>query len=136
MTATYLPDNMKLLRKRRGLTQQQMAQGIGISTAAYNNYESGKRQMPPEKVEELGGVLEVNAYDLQHTDLAELPEGAVGPVHAAVRSYDLAAMPRDELVAYCRSLQQEVGRLRDGLAKQKTWRREVLDTLAYLQKKA
>ena len=38
--------NLRLLRKKRNLTQEKAAQKLGCSRAAYSSYERG-RKMPP-----------------------------------------------------------------------------------------
>ena len=43
--AEIYSDNLKELRRDRGLTQRDMAQRLGISTSLYNFYETGRREM-------------------------------------------------------------------------------------------
>lgn len=44
MSNIQLVKNMKILRKRYNLTQQQLADRINISRQAYSNYETNKRE--------------------------------------------------------------------------------------------
>lgn len=44
---------LSTLRKNKNLTQQQVADGLGISRQAYANYESGKRQPDPDMLMKL-----------------------------------------------------------------------------------
>ena len=37
-------ENLKILRKARGITQKQVAETIGMSEAAYQKYEYGTRE--------------------------------------------------------------------------------------------
>ena len=51
--------NIKLLRKRMGLSQKEMANMLGVTVSAYNMYETGARTMSQDilkKLSELHGV--------------------------------------------------------------------------------
>ena len=41
---TYLPANLKILREEKKLSQQQIADYIGIKQRAYSDYENGKSE--------------------------------------------------------------------------------------------
>ena len=60
-TRNCLYANIRTLRKRQRITQEQMAQHLGISRRTYANYERGIHAMPVE-------VL-VSIADIFHTTL-------------------------------------------------------------------
>lgn len=44
--ASSLADRLKAVRERAGLSQDAMSKAVGVSVAAYRNYEWGNRDMP------------------------------------------------------------------------------------------
>ncbi|MGB3183890.1 MAG: helix-turn-helix transcriptional regulator [Cyclobacteriaceae bacterium] len=130
----YLTTNMKWLRAHRQLNQKEVAAHIGVSTAAYNNYEQGKRQLPPEVLERLAGLYACNAYDLRHTDLSALPADTAGTVVPVRRHSELTDMDKDDLVAYNLAMQQEVLRIRQQLARCMQWIDNVEQTIGDIRK--
>lgn len=64
---------MKLLRlrewrERRGLTQQDLADGSGVSQNAISNYETGRRNARPSTARKLADALGVGIEDLIRSD--------------------------------------------------------------------
>lgn len=53
-------DNIKRLRKNKGLTQQQIADEIGINRGSYSNWEKGKREPSFENLVKLGDLFDVS----------------------------------------------------------------------------
>lgn len=51
MTMSPSPDDVRLARKNTGLTQEQAAQVIGATRRAWQEWEAGRRNMPPAKWE-------------------------------------------------------------------------------------
>lgn len=51
---------LRSLREKRGLSQKDVAQRIGVTRAAYNKYESGASR-PVRKLEELSSLFGVTA---------------------------------------------------------------------------
>lgn len=52
-------DNLKLARKLRGLSQGEVADGIGVARSTYALYESGKRDPGVEGLKKIAKVLDV-----------------------------------------------------------------------------
>lgn len=48
------------VRKQKGISQTEMASKLGISLAAYNHYENGKRKIPQEVVSKICKILEID----------------------------------------------------------------------------
>lgn len=56
-----LSDRIRFLRKKYGLSQQQLAQAIGVSQSAIAHYESNTR-LNPKKILEIAEVFNVNPH--------------------------------------------------------------------------
>ncbi len=53
-------ENIRRIRKERGLTQKQLGELVGASEAYIRAYESGRRNPKPSSLEKLAGALAVN----------------------------------------------------------------------------
>lgn len=51
---------IKILRKTRGLTQQQLAERLNVKRSTISNYEIGRRSPHIKELEEISEVLGVN----------------------------------------------------------------------------
>lgn len=54
-------DRLAELRKKRGLTQQQIAEQIGIKQNSYSDWETGKNEPNLKNVVKLANILDVTA---------------------------------------------------------------------------
>ena len=57
-------NNIKSLRKKRGLTQKHMASLLNIPSSTYSNYENNNREPSKDILFKVAKVLEVNICDL------------------------------------------------------------------------
>lgn len=64
MADKVIKNNIKELRKKRGLTQQQLAEKIGISQVHLGRLESNARSMDLEQVEKIAAALGVKPFDI------------------------------------------------------------------------
>ncbi len=55
---------LRSFRKQRGLTQQQVADSLGISVRAYQYYETGDRTPTLGKAFKLGKILDIKLEEL------------------------------------------------------------------------
>ncbi|MDU3459954.1 MAG: helix-turn-helix transcriptional regulator [Streptococcus oralis] len=53
-------EKLKMLRKKEGFTQQQIADEIGVNRGSYSNWEKGKREPSFENLVKLADLLEVS----------------------------------------------------------------------------
>jgi len=61
--------NLKKIRTKKGLTQQQVADGVGIDRVTYTNYELGKRTPDADVIKNLSIFFNVTAdYILGNTN--------------------------------------------------------------------
>lgn len=65
---------IRILRKSRGLTQQQLAELLGVQRATISNYEIGRRSPHIKELEKLADILGVNLeyFGVLNNDLDEL----------------------------------------------------------------
>jgi len=64
-----LNERLSKLRKSKKLTQQDMADKLGITRQGYGNYESGKRDIDSNTLIKISDILRVNTdYLLGRTD--------------------------------------------------------------------
>ena len=64
-------ENLRAARKAAGLTQQQVADRIGVTKSTYCNYEAGKREPDVPKIWEIIRVLGVSGDELLETGFSE-----------------------------------------------------------------
>ena len=57
-------ERLKRLRKARKLSQERLAEAIGISYSAYRRYESGERDMPLSIAVRLADLCQVSLDEL------------------------------------------------------------------------
>lgn len=53
-------EKLKVLRKKKGLTQQQIADEIGVNRGSYSNWENGKREPNFENLSMLACIFDVS----------------------------------------------------------------------------
>lgn len=63
-------EQLKRARISQGLTQQQVADRIGITNSTYCGYETGKRQPDVSKIKQLANVLNTSGDVLLETGFA------------------------------------------------------------------
>lgn len=71
--------NLKKLRQERGLTQQQVADELGITKATYSGYETGRREPDVFKIKALAKLFDVSGDDLLETGYADTNKKAPEP---------------------------------------------------------
>jgi transcriptional regulator with XRE-family HTH domain len=64
MNTTYIGQKIKKLRELKNLTQEHMAQSIGVSQGAYSRMEVGETEMTYSKLEKIAEVLEMRPEDI------------------------------------------------------------------------
>ncbi len=73
----FLGNNLKTLRKRKNLTQDEAAEKIGISRTKINAYENGHSEPTIDSLTLLAGFYQVNIDTLIKIDLSKLSEKQV-----------------------------------------------------------
>lgn len=72
-TEKFARQRLKELRKKRCLTQEQLAELIGVGPKAISHYESG-RSLPTKHLVEIAEALEVSVAELFEDDFETLSE--------------------------------------------------------------
>lgn len=67
MEAKTVLQNLVKLRTNRHLSQEQMAEIIGVSRPTYINIESGKRELTISEVQKIADFFQVSVYELYTT---------------------------------------------------------------------
>ena len=57
-------ENLKIARDRKGLSQKEMAESIGVAKSTYSLYESGNREPNVLTIKKIADVLSVSADEL------------------------------------------------------------------------
>ena len=89
-------ENLKALRKERGLTQEEFAKQSGVSRSAIGMYESGKREPSFETLELFSDFFNVDMNKL----LGQEPPAAPPSAQEAAEPYKAPLTKRDELTEH------------------------------------
>ncbi len=60
--------NLKRAREQKGLSQKEVAEGIGVAKSTYSMYESGNREPNVQTIRKIADVLNVSADELLGLD--------------------------------------------------------------------
>jgi DNA-binding XRE family transcriptional regulator len=60
---TYISNNIKAYRVRSGLTQEKIANILGISRVTYNDYEVNPQKVKMETLQQIADILNCNLSD-------------------------------------------------------------------------
>ena len=61
-------ENLKIARERKGLSQKDIAAGIGVAKSPYSLYESGNREPNVQTIKKIADLLNVSADELLGID--------------------------------------------------------------------
>lgn len=78
----YIAQNIRLLRKRMGLSQQDLAERVGLNRGNIASYESGTAEPKICKLLRISKLFEINTHDLTRYDLSE-----AGRLERAMQSF-------------------------------------------------
>jgi len=74
LTGVYLYKNLKVLRKSKGWTQDEMLSVCGITRSTWSNYETGQTEPDLETIVKISGIFGVSIDDLILKDLSNVLE--------------------------------------------------------------
>lgn len=61
-------ENLKNARERRGLSQKEVAEKIGVAKSTYSLYESGNREPNVQTIKKIADLLKITADELLGLD--------------------------------------------------------------------
>lgn len=82
----YLKENIKLLRKRKKRSQEEVSASLGITRSAYNSYENGVAEPGIQILLKLSDYFQINLDKLIRLDLNLIPENQLIQLE---KGYDL-----------------------------------------------
>lgn len=97
-------ENIKRIRKERGLTQKRLGELCGIAEPNIRKYENGKQNPKLETVEKIASALGVTPFDLMGFDYWDQKNPNTGKKHAEYVSFE----------AYLKSLGYTVEEITEG----------------------
>jgi len=65
----YIPNNIRFLRKQKGMTQGQLGQLFGVTDSQITNYEKGKSSPPVDVVHKMSVYFEIDLNSFFNVDL-------------------------------------------------------------------
>lgn len=89
-----MKNNLREIRIRRGKTQKEVGEYLGVTEAAYGRYENSQRKLTDETLMELSRYFECTVDDILAPDLASIPEERPDDGAADIRSLFDAALNR------------------------------------------
>ncbi|MEA5260655.1 helix-turn-helix transcriptional regulator [Arcicella aquatica] len=92
----HVANNLLALRQRHGLSQENIANYLGIARPMVSYYETGERNIPLEHLEKLADFFGIDAYDL----LDENPSIQQSIVAFAFRADELNADNMNGIAAF------------------------------------
>lgn len=107
-------EQLKLARLAKGLTQQQVAEKMGISNSTYCGYETGKRQPDVEKIKRLAAILDTTGDFLLETGFTETSDSVAPKRESASIPTDVSPEALNNMVAKVTSLLEAFGMIEPG----------------------
>ena len=80
-------DNIRRLRKERGITQKKLGELCGIAEPNIRKYESGKQNPKLETIEKIASALGVTAFDLMGIEYFDLKNPKAGRQYAEYEGF-------------------------------------------------
>ena len=108
--AVNFPEHLAALRKQKGLTQQQLAEKIGVHVAQVRRYEAGTSQPTLDVIRSLAVALGVSADELLFAEDERGPSDDLKLQFEAVSRFDPEAKKVVQQVLDSMILQQEARR--------------------------
>lgn len=87
-------EELKAARIKAGLTQQQIADEIGITKSTYCGYETAKRNPDPQRIKQLAKVLHISADTLLDTGI----EKGKAPASTEAEAREISLEETDKLL--------------------------------------
>lgn len=112
--AVNFPDHLAALRKQKGMTQQQLAEKIGVHVVQLRRYEGGTSQPTLDVIRAMAVALEISADELLFDKDERGPDETMKLRFEAVSRFDPEAKKVVQQVLDSMILQQEARRWSTG----------------------
>lgn len=114
----YIGQNIRFLRKRKGLNQTQLGEYLGITKGAVSGYESGASLPGIETLVKVGELLDVSLDELVFRDMESEGTSTLSN-KAASESTDSTLLRLNELLeTRVKTLEREIRKYAPELAKE------------------
>ncbi|HSY42591.1 MAG TPA: helix-turn-helix transcriptional regulator [Candidatus Acidoferrum sp.] len=88
-------ERLKMLRKERGWSQEDLATRMDVSAGSVGNWEMGPYEPHPKTLKKLAGLLEVEVSFLTRGEREEIPRAAMQEQSPEYRGVNLAGLLRE-----------------------------------------
>ncbi len=115
----FVGEKIKLIRQKAGISQEQIAQFLGVDLGVMAEYESGQRPIPVNHLERFGSLFGLRladlvlgedaggAWDLKPQIRITLPAGVDGADMAGIADVGRIALNLDEMTALAQENQHK-----------------------------
>lgn len=79
----FFPTNLRCLREKKGLTQSQLAEKLGVKANTISNYEKGNSSPDFKSLGVLVEIFDIDAHSFLYADLRETPPAGTEPAAGA-----------------------------------------------------
>ena len=107
-------NRIRLLRSEKNLTQENVANDLGISTTAYSKIERGKTNISILRLEQIAGILGVDMLKITHPDMDSSTNDSI--IVKEHNPYHYGGFDTPSLVQHIHRLQDEITQLYKMLA--------------------
>lgn len=118
-----LNENLRKIRLLKGLSQENMAEHLGLSQSHYNRMETGMQTITEDRLVKLAELLNVEVEVLREFDKMPLLINNIDNQHGGNNgynvSYALSVQEKEQYEARIKYLEEEIQFLRRLLEKQK-----------------
>ena len=88
-------ERLKMLRKERGWSQEDLATRMDVSAGSVGNWEMGPYEPHPKTLKKLAGLLEVEVAFLTRGEREQIPRAAMQEQSPEYRGVNLAGLLRE-----------------------------------------
>lgn len=120
----FIARNIRLLRKRMGLSQQDLAERVGLNRGNIASYEAGTAEPKICKLLRISNLFEISTHDLTRYDLSE-----AGRLERAVQSFNESKHSDRERMDLLLERIEEIEVVMDSVKNLYTFRAQSLDLM-------
>ena len=92
-----LEDTLRLMRKKYGYSQEQVADFLGVTRFTIANYESGRRKPSVRILKKLAALYKVSLDDITENDSADSIETLLALAQSVFSSSDISRVQKESV---------------------------------------